>query len=151
MAGWQCLLAVFSVVFVSVSAFPSPNVKKNHETDQDIVPKPLVLKVDKSDQGFLAMAEFALQEFNKKTTQIYDIMEYLQANVQMIEGAVYIFDIVLGKTNCPVVTHETARRECRVIETEGQSEFFLCHFIAWKPATAEKQQLLKSKCQKLIL
>ncbi|XP_072340457.1 cystatin-like [Scyliorhinus torazame] len=150
MAGWQCLLAVFSVVFVSVSAFPSPNVKENHETDQDNVPKPLVLKVDKSDQGFLAMAEFALLEFNKKGTQIYNIIEYLEASVQMIEGAVYIFDIVLGKTNCPVITHETARRECRVIEAEGQSEFFLCHFIAWKP-TAGKQQLLKSKCQKLNL
>ncbi|XP_078413686.1 cystatin-like [Cetorhinus maximus] len=151
MAGWKCLLAIFSVVLVSVSAFPSPNVKEDHEIAQEGDGRPLLLKVDTSDKEFQSVVEFVQLDFSKKTKYVYKIVQYLNANVQAFEGALYIFDIVLGKTNCLYEEHEPKDRNCQVIKAEGKLEFYLCHFITWKGSSPTSQRLLESKCQKLEL
>ncbi|XP_043552284.1 uncharacterized protein LOC122552993 [Chiloscyllium plagiosum] len=127
------------------------NVKDHQQIAQNMEGRPLEMKVDTNDAEFQAIVALAIQEFSKKSAFIYNIVEFLTIDVKVFEGAVYIFDIVLGKTNCPVIKSGKPQVNCQIIETEGQSEFYLCHFIAWKAPDSEKQQILSSNCKILDL
>ncbi|XP_072436233.1 cystatin-S-like [Chiloscyllium punctatum] len=151
MAGWPCFLTIFLTVLVSVPAFPSQNVKDHQQIAQNKEGRPLEMKDDTNDAEFQAIVALAIQEFSKKSAFIYKIVEFLTVDVKVFEGAVYIFDIVLGKTNCPVIKSVKPQVNCQIIETDGQSKFYLCHFIAWKAPDSEKQQILSSNCKILDL
>ncbi|XP_048392586.1 cystatin-S-like [Stegostoma tigrinum] len=151
MAGWQCFLAIFFSVLVSVSAFPSQNVKDQQQIAQNVEDRPLERKVDTSNTELQSIIAFAIQEFNKKSSFIYKIVQYLKADVQAVEGSVYVFDIILGKTDCPVVKNAKPESNCQIIQTDGQAEFYLCHFIGWKTPDSDKKQILSSNCKKLDL
>ncbi|XP_060687010.1 cystatin-like [Hemiscyllium ocellatum] len=151
MAGWPCFLVIFLTVLVSAPAFPSQNVKGHQQIAQNKEGRPLEMKVDTNDAEFQAIVALAIQEFSKKSAFIYDIVQYLTVDVKVFEGVLYVFDIVLGKTNCPVINRGKPDENCQIIRAEGQSEFYLCHFIVWKCPYSEKKKILLSNCKILDL
>ncbi|XP_067900665.1 cystatin-like isoform X2 [Heterodontus francisci] len=152
MAGWQCLFAIFSIALISVSAFPPHSVKESQQIAPSSGDIPLVLKVDANDKGFQAIAQLALQEFSHNSGYIYQVIQFLTAKVQMFEGSMYIFDVLLGKTGCQVTKNGQQAENCQVIQVPtGQSMTYLCHFIVWKDPSSENQKVLSNDCQKLNL
>ncbi|XP_048457164.1 cystatin-S-like [Rhincodon typus] len=151
MAGWQCFLAIFLSVLVSVSAFPSQNVKDHQQIAQNKEERSLEMKVDSSNTELQTIIAHAIQEFSKKSSFIYKIVQNVKADVKVNEGTAYIFDIVLGKTDCRVVQSEKPNVNCQIIRTEDQAEFYLCHFIVWQASDSKKEHMLSSNCKKLDL
>ncbi|XP_062912452.1 cyclin-dependent kinase-like 1 isoform X4 [Mobula hypostoma] len=73
------------------------------------------------------------------------------AFMKVLEGVIYVMDVLIGKTDCPAARAGTKAEDCEVLLGTAASKFFLCHDLLWSVPPFEEQTLLKQNCVELKL
>ncbi|XP_062911216.1 cystatin-C-like [Mobula hypostoma] len=149
MAAWQLAFALFSVTLLSVCAETKHQVQEIQQLAQTQQVKPLLLKVDTSDVNFQKIANFAVEKFSSEQGSLYKILQYVNAKAQVLEGVIYVMDVLIGKTDCPAARAGTKAEDCEVLLGTAASKFFLCHYLLWSVPPFKEQKLLKQDCVEL--
>ncbi|XP_072907640.1 cystatin-like [Hemitrygon akajei] len=149
MAPWQLAFAVFSVALLYVCAETKHRVQEIEQLAQTQHGNPLLLKVDTSDNQLQYIANLALEEFSSEKGSLFRIMQYVDTKAQVLEGILYMMDVFIGKTSCPAVSAGVNGKDCKIIQSTGASEFFMCHFVLWSIPPSKKQTTLKRSCVKI--
>ncbi|XP_069786507.1 cystatin-like [Narcine bancroftii] len=151
MAGWQLALVVFSITFLLTCAEPKHTIKEIQQLAKSAHDNPSLLNVDTSDNDIQKISSMALHLFSFQKGILYHVVQYLNFKAQVFEGILYTMDVFIGKTNCPASGNEKETADCHVIQTFGQSEFYMCHFVIWTPPESTQGKVLSNSCNKLHL
>ncbi|CAI9614161.1 unnamed protein product [Staurois parvus] len=128
MAKLHSLLAVLVLIAVSVKA---------HGGSKD---------VDARDKGAQKALEFALQEYNKDSKDIYvnRVSKIHRVQKQTVTGMKYIIEVDIGRTECRKPTSNP--EDCAFHTDPYISKTTFCHFEVISIPWLKQKEMKESKC-----
>ncbi|XP_075056824.1 cystatin-2-like [Mixophyes fleayi] len=105
-------------------------------------------KDDPSDPDVIKAAKFAVNAFNRQSSQeyLYKLAKIVSAESQVVAGVRYVLQVEVGKTQCKkTATSDT--QSCDFIQDPKLAQTLFCTFTVLDVPWENEEGLLSSSCK----